>query len=395
MKSKEKILTIGLVLGILNLAFWFGKYFYFAEKPISAPHPATPSALSMALAASLDQKFVLLWDKKEIPVDQEELKKWVEPYFRSYTGQNEYRLNQQNIKTYLGSLANELRIDPVNARLVIENGKITEFTPARSGRAVNIDSSTANIMLALMSAGNPPLEPGQANSAHLVVNEIKPEITSEKADSLGINALLGLGESNFAGSPGPRVNNIKVGAKTFTGILMKPGEEFSFNNQLGTVDASTGYQPELVIKNNKLIPEFGGGICQVSTTLFRAVVAAGLPILERHPHSLPVRYYNPQGFDAAVYLGSVDLRFKNDTAGTILIQSKVNGTKLYFEIYGTQDGRKITIDGPHSYDINPDGSMKAILTRTIVYPDGTQKKDTFRSAYKSPSLFPTVRNPLE
>jgi vancomycin resistance protein YoaR len=227
------------------------------------------------------------------------------------------------------------------------------------------------------------------------VNTLQPEITSEKADSLGINALLGKGESNFAGSPAARTNNIKVGAKTFNGLLLKSGEELSFNNLLGTVDDTTGYQPELVIKNNKLIPEFGGGICQVSTTLFRAAMDAGLPILERRSHSLPVKYYNPQGYDAAVYIGSVDLKFKNDTEGTVLIQSKIVGTKLYFEIYGTEDGRKVAINGPSQYDIKPDGSMKAVISRTVTYPDGTEKKDTFRSVYKSPGLFPTVRNPLE
>ncbi|MBI2065438.1 MAG: VanW family protein, partial [Candidatus Yanofskybacteria bacterium] len=152
---------------------------------------------------------------------------------------------------------------------------------------------------------------------------------------------------------------------------------------------------ELVVKNGKLIPEFGGGICQVSTTLFRAATAAGLPILERRGHSLPVRYYNPQGFDATIYPGVIDLKFKNDTSNNILIQNKIEETRLSFEIYGSENDRKIEIDGPNILEQKPDGSMKTILTRKIVLPDGSIKEDIFRSTYKSPALFPLEKNPLE
>ncbi len=207
--------------------------------------------------------------------------------------------------------------------------------------------------------------------------------------------MLARGESNFTGSPKNRTHNINVGSKKFNGILVKPGEEFSFNKLLGPVDASSGYLPELVIKKGTLVPEYGGGLCQVSTTLFRAAVLAGLPILERHPHALPVHYYNPQGFDATIYPGVSDLRFKNDTPGYILIQSEITGSQMNFEIYGTNDGRKVTLDGPNQYDIKPNGSLKAILTRTILYPDGTEKKDVFQSSYKAPGSFPVVTNPLE
>ena len=181
----------------------------------------------------------------------------------------------------------------------------------------------------------------------------------------------------------------------FTGIILRPGEQFSFNNLLGPVDASTGYLPERVIKEGKLIPEYGGGLCQVSTTLFRAVFHTGLPIKERRPHSLPVRYYNPQGFDATIYPGVSDLKFTNDTPAHILIQAKVVGSKLNFEIYGTSDNRRVVTDGPRQYDVQANGALKAILNRTTIYADGIEKKDEFRSSYKSPSLFPTVRNPLE
>ncbi|MDO8591305.1 MAG: hypothetical protein Q7R60_00025, partial [bacterium] len=95
------------------------------------------------------------------------------------------------------------------------------------------------------------------------------------------------------------------------------------------------------------------------------------------------------------YPGVSDLRFKNDTPAYILIQSKIVGSKIYFEIYGTDDGRKTTLEGPRQYDIKSNGALKAELIRTVIYPDGTEKKDAFQSSYKAPGLFPTVRNPLE
>ena len=119
-------------------------------------------------------------------------------------------------------------------------------------------------------------------------------------------------------------------------------------------------------------------------------------ILERHPHSLPVRYYNPQGFDATIYPDNkTDLRFKNDTSGYILIQSKIIGSMLTLEIFGKSDGREVIITGPVQYQVNPDGSMKTWLKRIVTSNDGNAKKEVFYSSYKSPSLFPVVRNPLE
>ncbi|MDP1629372.1 MAG: VanW family protein, partial [bacterium] len=145
---------------------------------------------------------------------------------------------------------------------------------------------------------------------------------------------------------------------------------------------------------NKTIPEYGGGICQVSTTMFRAAINAGLKITERFPHAFPVAFYNPQGFDATVYLPHPDLRFINDTPANILIQTKIKGTTLTFEFYGTKN-REVKIIGPEEYDKKYDGSMKAKLTQEI-YQDGELiRSKIFYSIYKSPWLFPERKNPLE
>ncbi len=391
---KEKIVILTLSLVILNLAVFTILMLYFDKKiaDIYGSNRAESNGSSFNLTDAAGKGLLLIYKEKEFTVEPQQIQTWVEGYARSYTGSREYRINREAISAHLQKIADQINKAPVNARLVLNNGKVAEFVPAKSGAVLNIRASADNLVLALISGAG---SSSNQSLGRLVVNEVKPEVTLENVNTLGINTLLARGESNFGGSPKSRTHNIEAAAKTFNGIVLKPGEEFSFIKFLGNVDASTGYLPELIIKSGKLIPEYGGGVCQVSTTLFRAVAAAGLPILERHPHSIPVRYYNPQGFDATIYPGVADLRFKNDTSAHILIQSKIEGSKLYFEIYGTSDNRKVSLNGPRQYDIGSDGAMKAVLSRTVTYPDGTEKKDVFRSSYKSPSSFQVVRNPLE
>lgn len=319
-------------------------------------------------------------------IPSETVRAWVSVYFRDWTQRWEFLIDSDRAGEFLSALARRLDRPPTDARLAVINGRLKEIKPAIPGRKLDVEKTLVRIFVALNSG---------RNSAVAVFEEPEPLISLDKLQALGINARLGYGQSNFAGSPDPRIHNIKTGSIKFSGVLIQSGEEFSFNKTLGEVTASTGYQAELVIKNRQLIPEYGGGLCQVSTTLFRAAMAAGLPILERHAHSLPVRYYNPQGFDATVYPGVSDFRFINDSPGPILIQSTVAGASLSFEIFGQSDGRRVVIDGPHTYETNPDGSLKTWLRRVVTTADGRQLKDTFYSNYKSPSLFPTVRNPLE
>jgi vancomycin resistance protein YoaR len=195
--------------------------------------------------------------------------------------------------------------------------------------------------------------------------------------------------------------------------LFSPGEEFSTVGSLGTIDNSTGYLPELVIKGDETIPEFGGGLCQVSTTLFRSVMNAGLPVVERRNHSYRVPYYERDGegnfigpgLDATIYDPWPDFKFRNDTSSHILIQGFVEGTKVTFELYGTGDGRKSVVDGPTILEETdppepvytetnelPLGERKkidtahpggvAVATYTVEYSDGRVEEQEFKSYYR-------------
>jgi len=217
----------------------------------------------------------------------------------------------------------------------------------------------------------------KADKVTIPTVEEKPTVTvSQELQALGIKEVLSVGHTTFFGSPLNRIYNIGVGTPKFNGLLLAPNEEFSFNKVLGPVDGAHGYLMELVIKPEGTIPEFGGGICQVSTTMYRAALLAGLPITERHQHSYAVTYYSQilgHGLDATIYLGGPDLKFKNDTGNSILVQSYVkNKHELYFIIYGASDGRKTELDGP--YISNRKSTGEVVYEEVSTLPPGKQKQ---------------------
>ncbi len=209
------------------------------------------------------------------------------------------------------------------------------------------------------------------------VKEIEPEIiVSEDLQELGIQERISIGHTSYYGSPANRVHNIKVGASKFNGKLIAPGETFSFNQNLGAVDGSTGYLKELVIKPEGTIPEYGGGICQVSTTLYRAILLGGLPIDERNQHSYAVSYYSQilgHGLDATIYLGGPDLQFTNDTGSHLLVQTYTKDDyELYFVLYGTDPGRTVELEGPYLSNYHSPGPT--VYQDTESLPAGQTKQ---------------------
>jgi vancomycin resistance protein YoaR len=172
-------------------------------------------------------------------------------------------------------------------------------------------------------------------------------LLNEVLKKKGITELISAGETNFKNSPSNRINNINVGLARFNGYLVQPGEEFSFGATLGPVNKSTGYKQELVIKGDRTIPEYGGGLCQVSTTAYRAMLSGGFPVTARKNHSYAVSYYYPIGLDATVYLPSPDLKFINDSPAHILMHSFTIDHMAYYNFYGTKDDRTVHMIGPY------------------------------------------------
>lgn len=219
-------------------------------------------------------------------------------------------------------------------------GVITFEGTGLYGRALDIESATKMMEYALQH---------NMTYVHLPLIREDPVVTvlSGELEEMGIRELVSGGETDFSHSPGNRIVNINNGLSKFIGHMVNPGEEFVFGDTLGPVDGSTGYLKELVIKGDKTLPEYGGGLCQVSTTAYRAVLAAGFPVTDRRNHSYAVSYYKPLGLDATVYPPSVEMKFVNDTPHHMLMQSFTEGSKAYYNFYGTKTNRTVHMIGPY------------------------------------------------
>jgi len=189
--------------------------------------------------------------------------------------------------------------------------------------------------------------------AALVVGAAQAQYNeNSSAEELGIRELVAEGDSYFIGSPSGRDFNIRLAASKFDGLVIAPGETFSFNGYLGEISEEAGYDESLITTGEILTMGVGGGICQVSTTVFRAALVGGYPIVERWAHYQRVGYYELRGygpgFDATVYSPVLDFRFVNDRATPLLIETEIeeHAHRLVFRFYSTDDGRRVQIEGP-------------------------------------------------
>ncbi|WP_083865840.1 VanW family protein [Deinococcus peraridilitoris] len=177
---------------------------------------------------------------------------------------------------------------------------------------------------------------------------VLPSLTVDGLPDPAKLSVIGEGRSGYLGSSAQRVTNVNVAARKLSGYVVAPGEDFSFLSAIGRINADSGYASALVIAGGRTVEGVGGGVCQVSTTAFRALYSAGLPVVERHQHAYRVGWYNPQvGFEAAVYDPGLDLRMKNDTGGPLLIRAFNDPQKgqLVVRLYGVAQQRKVSV-GP-------------------------------------------------
>lgn len=295
----------------------------------------------------------LAYNGEKYPVTTEELKDWV-----GLIGPEPIRLDYSSAKIgdYLAKLAVDFYQPAKRPEFTVKGGRVVITKEAQQGQAINISDSASAIIDGLKSG---------STTIPLVVDSVGVEFSNGTTTLPGIKELLGVGTSNYSGSPANRRHNIATGAAALNGIIIKSGEEFSTIGALGEINGSTGYLQELVIKENKTTPEYGGGLCQVGTTLFRTVFNAGLPITQRRNHSYRVQYYEPAGTDATIYDPQPDFRFINDTGNDILLLTKVDGVNARFEIWGTKDGRKVDFTYPSIYNITKPGPTKYIADEKL------------------------------
>ncbi len=237
---------------------------------------------------------------------------------------------------------------------------VSEFKPPKDGIEVDIDETSQIITdwLKEQLHNQTSSETEDSLTQELPITQSKTENTLAETNDLGINELIGFGESRYDHSIPSRIHNVSLTTSRISNTLVAPGEEFSFNKTLGDVSSLTGFKPAYVIKDGMTVLGDGGGVCQVSSTLFRALLDSGLKITRRLPHSYRVSYYelnSDPGFDATVYAGDTDLRFVNDTDHYVLIHGEADSKNLYMkmEIYGTSDGRTTEVSNYKKWDYSP------------------------------------------
>ncbi len=263
--------------------------------------------------------------------------------------------NTDKIAEYTVNFNNSIKKEPQNASFKFENGKVLQFESAKDGYVIDETKMKGDICQNLETWSN--------NSDGEIKYEIpliksQPKIKTDEVNNLGIKELIGRGTSSFRHSSDIRNYNVQKGAGIVNRILVAPNETFSFIKNLGEVTLDNGFKQAYVINKGKTVLDVGGGICQVSTTLFRAMLDAGLNITDRKGHAYRVSYYEEDskpGFDATVFIPNPDLKFVNDTGNYVLIQSFYDGVKktLAYEIYGTKDGRKVEISNYKQWDASP------------------------------------------
>lgn len=307
-------------------------------------------------------------------------------------------IKPETLQPLLDQAAKEVEIDPKPTHFKLNgDGRVTDFQGGALGRRIDREASIARV--------NDQLESSQNGIFPLAVTSISSSDSDPIAEELGIRELLGYGTSNFANSPKNRRINIANGAARLNGLVINPGQEIGLLDYLKPFDPSGGYVQELVIKDNRTVPEYGGGLCQIGTTTFRAVMASGLPVTQRQNHSYRVVYYEPAGTDATIYDPAPDFKFVNDTADHAVLITKIDGDTARFELWGTRDGRVQSQSKIKMWDVIqpptpklietsslPEGTKKCFesahagattdFTYSITYPDGKVKTQDFHSVYK-------------
>ncbi len=268
--------------------------------------------------------------------------------------QLQFIFDADKLKTGLADLAKQIARAPENARFTFNDDthQLDITQPAIIGRQIDIDTTLQRMTQALID--------GQHHIT-IALTLAQPEFGDNvKATDLGITQLIASETTYYAGSSAERMTNIAAAAARFHGIIVKPGDTFSFDNYLGDVSLDTGYAEALIIANGRTIKGVGGGVCQVSTTAFRAAFFAGFPIIERWPHAYRVGWYERgfgPGLDATVFSPEVDFKFKNDTPYHLLIETYANNAtgKLTFKFYSTSDGRSVNVSTPVVENVVPHG----------------------------------------
>jgi vancomycin resistance protein YoaR len=303
----------------------------------------------------------------------------------------------------LEPLAPDLERNPENARFIFNDDthQLDLLEPAIIGRTLDLKSSIEII--------NSNVAQGEHVIA-LAFQYAEPAVGDDAtSEQLGITEAVSVVSTYFNGSSPERIQNIRTASAVFHGLLVAPGETLSMSDVLGDISLDNGYAEALIIFGDRTINGVGGGVCQVSTTLFRAVFFGGYEIIERHPHAYRVGYYEQgsgspgPGLDATVFVPLVDFKFRNDTPNWLLLETYIYGNQLLWKFYSTSDGRSVQwskqlsneVEAPKplykenldlakgkikQVDYEADG-LDVVVYRTVTRADQVLHQDTIKTHY--------------
>lgn len=293
------------------------------------------------------------------------------PWWRRFWLRWEIRKNGCSIPLYLKvdkssppasvlEYARSLQSDARNAGIRITAGNKVVIEPEVYGQEVDWEALHGVLTQELA------VHPGEVLRLPVTLKKVRPEKTKKDYEDYKITGLLSEFTTQFSLEKTKRVKNMKIAARSLDQVLIAPGEIFSFNRSVGPRTKEAGYDEADIILNNEMVPGIGGGVCQVSSTLYNAVLEAGLPVIERYHHSLLISYVKP-GLDATVAYDSKDLKFLNNTSSYLLVSAGIDQNRLICKIFGHPvSGRKVVIKDIKECEIPP----KTVYRKDPGLPDG-------------------------
>jgi vancomycin resistance protein YoaR len=295
-------------------------------------------------------------------------------------GQMQIGVDQEKLARTVEKLAQVVDSPSAEPRVAFRRNALVITEPGQIGLRLKQPEAVELISATLRSAHR---------TLTLPIEELSPQVTEQTLPELGIVELVSEGQTSFAGSADYRITNIKAGAARMDGVLIPPGAELSFNTQLGAVDESNGFVQGYAVIGNRTQLEWGGGVCQVSTTVYRAAFWGGLPITERHAHPFYISWYDAfsfpdggsgPGMDATIFTGVQDLKFVNDTANWLLMESVVDEANqtMTVRLYGTKPNRTVSLSGPEIGNVVPPPSEPVYISDSGVPAGSVRQTDQAR-----------------
>lgn len=264
---------------------------------------------------------------------------------QGYTLQPIIKMDTNQLMEVVNGLAGHLNVAPIDARFTINELDQVVVTQSQNGQRIDIELLAKQLQQEILVTTNISLP--------LPVTSVPPEYTTADIQAMGITGLLASYTTKYDAKVVNRAYNIKVAANALDGLMVAPGEEVSFNEVVGPRSSEAGYKSAGVIINNEMVDGLGGGVCQVSTTLYNAVLLAGLGLVERYNHSLPISYV-PVGQDATVVYGALDFKFQNNTNSCLYLKTEVKTNQLTIKIFGDiTNSPKVTVKSWIEKELEP------------------------------------------